>query len=121
MALASVKDVEALHPHGRKCALNRLDRRAGQRQIVAHTIDVAANAAEIGLHVDDDDRRVLRAQIAIIGPRIGISLNVAFGHDRLSYLVMDSSAGAPTSVRLGEQVTIMISSVRRYGAALNRW
>jgi hypothetical protein len=30
-----------------------------------------------------------------------------------TYFVMLSSAGAPTSVRLGEQVMIMISSVRK--------
>jgi hypothetical protein len=31
---------------------------------------------------------------------------------RSAYRVMDSSAGAPVSVRFGEQVTIMIASVR---------
>src|SRR5260370_33078269 len=35
--------------------------------------------------------------------------------------VIESSAGAPVSVRFGEQVMIMIASVRMYGAALNRW
>jgi hypothetical protein len=30
----------------------------------------------------------------------------------LVYLVIDSSAGAPVSVRFGEQVMIMIASVR---------
>jgi len=35
--------------------------------------------------------------------------------------VIESSAGAPVSVRFGEQVMIMIASVRIYGAALKRW
>jgi hypothetical protein len=36
------------------------------------------------------------------------------------HLVIDSSAGAPVRVRFGEHVIIMITSVKIYGAALNR-
>ncbi len=56
VALARVHDVVALGPHRGQDAADRLDRRAGQRQVVAHLVDVAALAAEIGLHVDDDQR-----------------------------------------------------------------
>src|ERR1700746_460527 len=45
---------------GRERTLDRLDRRTGERQVVAHLVDIAADTAEIGLHVDDDQRRVLR-------------------------------------------------------------
>jgi hypothetical protein len=42
---------------------------------------LAADTAEIGLHVDDDPcRRILRAEIAIIGPGLGLGLDSAFGH-----------------------------------------
>ena len=95
-------------------ALDRLDRRAREREVVAHLVDIAADAAEVGLHVDDDERGVLRPQVAVVGPGIGIGLHVTLGHASPSrlYLVMLSSAGAPTSVRFGEQVMIMMSSVR---------
>ena len=113
MAFARVDDVEALGAHGREHALDRLDRRARQRQVVAHLVDIAADAAEIGLHVDDDQRRVLRPQIAVVGPGIGLGGDIAsLASMALRYLVMVSSAGAPTSVRLGEQVMIMMTSVR---------
>ena len=115
VALAGVDDVKALRAHRRQQLLDRLDRRAGQRQVVAHLVDIAADAAEIGLHVDDDQRGVLRAQVAVIGPRIGFGFQIALGHGTVSlvgYRVIDSSAGAPVSVRFGEQVMIMIASVR---------
>ena len=120
MAFAGVDDVEALGARGGERALDRLDRRAGQRQVVAHLVDIAADAAEIGLHVDDDQRGVLRTQIAVIRPGIGIGGDVALRRScfpcvpigACAYLVIDSSAGAPISVRFGEQVAIMISSVR---------
>ena len=97
--------------------------RSRQAQIVPHPVDIDADPAEIGLHVDDDQRRVLRAQIAVIGPGIGIGRHLTLCGDALcgrmhdftssaTHRVIDSSAGAPTSVRLGEQVAIMISKVR---------
>ena len=128
MAFAGVEDVEALCPRGGERAPDRVDRRARQRQVVAHLVDVAADAAKVGLHVDDDQHGVLRAEVAIVGPEIGIGGDIALRQAALFkrwlghclYLVIDSSAGAPTKVRLGEQVAIMISSVKMYGAALNR-
>jgi hypothetical protein len=63
-----VDDVVALAPHGAHDRADRLDGRAGQREVVAHRVDVAADAAEVGLHVDDDQRRVLRAQVAVERP-----------------------------------------------------
>ncbi len=134
MAFAGVENVKALAACGFERALDRLDRRAGEREVVAHLVDIAADAAEVGLHVDDDQRGVLRTQIAVIGPAVGIGFHVTprrtFQHLALlaparpalprAYRVIDSSAGAPTSVRFGEQVAIMISRVRIYGAALNR-
>ena len=60
MSLARVHDVIALRAGGGEHVLNRPDRRAGQRQVVAHLVDVAALAAEVGLHVDDQARRCCR-------------------------------------------------------------
>ena len=83
MALARVDDVVALwRAWPSSTRADRLDRRAGQRQVVAHLVDIAAVAAEIGLHVDDDQRGVLGPQIAVIGPGIGIGGDVALGHAR---------------------------------------
>ena len=60
VALARVDDVVAA---ARACAAStRLIgsmRRAREREVVAHLVDVAALAAEVGLHVDDDERGVL--------------------------------------------------------------
>ena len=81
MAFAGVDDVKALGAHGREQLLDRLDRRSRQREVVAHLVDIAADAAEIGLHVDDDERGVLRPQVAIVRPGIGLGLDVALGHD----------------------------------------
>lgn len=72
MAFAGMDDVVALGPHRCQHRLDRLDRRAHQRQIIAHMIDITAGAAEIGLHVDDDECGIIRTPIAVIGPGIGI-------------------------------------------------
>src|SRR5208282_1457246 len=61
MAFAGMKDMEAIGARRSKRAPDRLDRRARQREVVAHLVDIAADAAEIGLHVDDDQDSVLRA------------------------------------------------------------
>jgi hypothetical protein len=81
MALAGVDDVKAIGAHRRQQLPDRLDRRAGQRQIVSHLVDIAADAAEVGLHVDDDERGVFRPQVAVIGPGIGFGLQIALSHD----------------------------------------
>jgi hypothetical protein len=78
--------VKASAPHRREQLLDRLDRRAGQRKVVAHLVDIAADAAKVGLHVDDDQRGILRAQVAIVGPRIGFGFDVALGHGSLSLI-----------------------------------
>ena len=80
VSFAGMDDVKALCAHHREQLLDRLDRRARQREVVAHLVDIAADAAEIGLHVDDDERGVFRAQVAIIGPGIGFGFQVALGH-----------------------------------------
>ena len=61
MAFAGVNDRVTLGPHRGEHSADRLDRRTGERQVVAHLVDIAPFAAEIGLHVDDDQRRVARA------------------------------------------------------------
>ncbi|OIQ64530.1 hypothetical protein GALL_539200 [mine drainage metagenome] len=80
VALTGMNDVETLRAHHGEQPLDRLDRGARQRQVVSHLVDVAADAAEIGLHVDDDERGVLRPQIAVIRPCIGLGLQIALGH-----------------------------------------
>ena len=47
--------------HGSEHRSDRPDRRTRQRKVVAHLVDVTADPAEIGLHVDDDERRVFRS------------------------------------------------------------
>src|SRR5882724_328753 len=80
MSLAGVKDMEALAAHYGEHSCDRLDRRTGKAQIASHAVDIAADAAEIGLHVDDDQRRVRRPKIAVIGPGIRIGRDIALGH-----------------------------------------
>jgi hypothetical protein len=63
--------VIALGTHGGE---QRLIGAIGAREgdVVAHLVDVAAFPAEVGLHVDDHQRRVGRPQVAVEGPSIGI-------------------------------------------------
>ena len=75
MALARVHDVIAAGARGVEDTLDRRDRRAGQRQVVAHLVHVAALAAEVGLHVDDEHDGVLRTQVAVVRPGIGIGFD----------------------------------------------
>jgi hypothetical protein len=56
-----VDDVKALRAHRREQFLDRFDRRPGQRQVISHLVDIATDAAKVGLHVDDDQRGILRA------------------------------------------------------------
>jgi hypothetical protein len=77
MTLAGVNDVKVGRTHRTQDAADRLDRRAREREIVPHLVDVPALAAEIDLHVDDDERCVLRAQIAVVGPGVGIGGYIA--------------------------------------------
>ena len=64
--------VVAFGARGGEERLDRLDRRAGQREVVAHLVDIAAFAAEVGLHVDDDDGGVARPPVAVPRPRIRV-------------------------------------------------
>jgi hypothetical protein len=75
--------MKTLPAHHGEQPLDRFYRRAGQREVVSHLVDITADAAKVGLHVDDDQRGVLRAQIAIIGPRVGFGFDVALGHGSL--------------------------------------
>lgn len=82
-------------------------------------VDIAARSTEIGLHVDDDQRRVVGAKFAIVGPWIRVGVDVALGdfgpgvHGKnSSYLVIDNSPGAPASERVGDEVAIMMIKVR---------
>ena len=110
MALAGVDDVVALRPRRCEQRLDRLDRRSRQRQIVAHRVDIAALAAEVGLHVDDDDGRVVRPPLAVIGPRIGVGGDGRQGIG--SYFAMLSSPGMSRAECLALEVAIMMPSVR---------
>jgi hypothetical protein len=71
MALARMDDMQARRRVPRQHLPDRLDRRARQRQVVAHLVDIAADAAEVGLHVDDDQRGVGGRECAVVGPRVG--------------------------------------------------
>ena len=131
MALARVDDMVALVAHRGEQRLDRLDRRARQREIVAHAVDISALAAEVGLHVDDDQRRIVGAPVAVIGPGIGIGLDrrhvysAAFATTRSQLCVrsafmaqaplhfaMDSSPGMSRAERVVLEVAIMRASVR---------
>src|SRR5208282_6636569 len=93
MALAGMKDMEALGAGRRERALDRLDRRARQREVVAHLVDVAADTTEIGLHVDDDQDGILRAKIAVVRPKVRIGGHVTFR--RFALLTRQSGHDSP--------------------------
>src|SRR5260221_11881668 len=114
MALAGMDHMPAGLARRRQQPLDRLDRRAGEREVVAHLVDIAADAAEIGLHVDDDQRSVVGPELAVPRPGIGAGFHV-HGH-----LTAPNSPGAPRRLRSGEQVAIISASVSTYGAALKR-
>src|SRR5208282_6530139 len=88
VALAGVEDMKAGAAHRRKNRRDRLDRRTGKAQIVSHAVDIAADPAEIGLHVDHDQRRVFRQEITIIRPRIRIGRDIALRHRRALVLTV---------------------------------
>jgi hypothetical protein len=71
MTFASVHDMKPAAPHRRKHSRDRRDRRAGQRQIVPHPVDIAANPTKIDLHIDDDESRILGPHIPIEGQGYG--------------------------------------------------
>src|SRR5260221_5085510 len=97
MAFARVEDMKAERTDGIEDALDWLDRRPGQRQIVTHLIDVTSGTAEIRLHVDDEEDGVLRTQIAIVRPGIGIGFDVACVHVPVRQRVMHLSSRSDVS------------------------
>lgn len=80
VAFSGMNNGEAERPHHRQQCLDRLDGRTGQRKVVTNAVDVAADATEVGLHVDDDQRGVVRMQLPVPGPRVGRRCNMTFTH-----------------------------------------
>ena len=72
VALARVQDRIAGRPHLFEHAADRIDAGARQADVITEQIDVTALAAEIGLHVDHDQRGVLRTEIAVPWPGVRI-------------------------------------------------
>jgi hypothetical protein len=70
MPFTRVYDVKAGAADVGEHVLNRRDWRARQREVVPHGVDVSALAAEVRLHVDDEEHRIGGPQIAIPGPLI---------------------------------------------------
>jgi hypothetical protein len=84
MTLARVHKMKPAAPHGTQHRRDRRYRRAGQREIIPHPVDIAADAAEIELHIDYDESRILGPQIPIERPGIRVGRDVPFGHTRSS-------------------------------------
>ena len=57
MAFASVHDMKAALAHGFEDALDGLDRRSREREIITHLIDISTLPTEVRLHVDDKEKR----------------------------------------------------------------
>lgn len=72
-----------LSAHHAEQLCNGCDRRAGQGEVIAHAVDIATVTAEVDLHIDDDQHRVVGPQFAVIGPRIGIGFDDGFHDDQL--------------------------------------
>ena len=107
--LARVNDVIALRSKRGERALDGLNGRAGQGDIVSHRIHVSSATAKIGLHVDDDERRVGGIKGAIIGPGVGIAGN---GACFLGHLMIDSSPGTSRPALLEPAEATMMKRVR---------
>jgi hypothetical protein len=72
MPLAGMENVKTQTAHLSEHHYDRFDRCSRQAQIVPHAVDIAADPAEIGLHVDDDQRRIALPEVAVIGPGIRV-------------------------------------------------
>ena len=83
MTLTRVHDVIAFGSRGFEDLLDRLDRSASQAEVVAHLVHITTRAAEVCLHVDDQEGRVFRAEVTIVGPGIRISFDVGHGSDEI--------------------------------------
>src|ERR1051325_11322287 len=74
--------MEAAPAHRVEHAADRGDARPRERDVVTEQLNVAALAAEVALHVDDDHRRVVGPELAIPRPGIGGRRDEARGHGR---------------------------------------
>ena len=70
VALARVYHPDPRGASGGEDRAERLDGCSGQRHVVAHLRDVSAEAAEVGLHVDEYERDVVGGEGAVVGPRV---------------------------------------------------
>jgi hypothetical protein len=52
------------------------DRGTSERDVITHLVDIAAFAAKIGLHIDDEKDRIVRSEVTVIGIGIGVGCNV---------------------------------------------
>ena len=77
MPLARMHHVITFCPCRIEHILNRADGRAREFQIITHLIDVSSFPAKVGLHVDYQHDCILRTQIAVKGPGIGIGFDAA--------------------------------------------
>jgi hypothetical protein len=75
-----VKNEKTKRSHRFKHLLDRLDRRARERKVVTHFVDVTTRSAEIRLHVDDHENSVLGAKVAVVRPGIRIRFDVTCVH-----------------------------------------
>ena len=80
MSFSSVHDVKTELSHGIEDPLNRFEGSPRHRKIISHPINVASLAAEVRLHVDYQEYRILRPEVAVIGPGIGVGFDVLFVH-----------------------------------------
>ena len=77
MPLAGVDDRQPRGASSGEHPRGRLEAGPGQIEVIAHRIDVAAGAAEVDLPVDEDQGGVGRAELAVVGPGIGLGVNRA--------------------------------------------
>src|SRR5271169_1236897 len=97
-------DMIVCRAQAREHAPDRLDRRAQATQISTEAMHIAALAAEIMLHVDDDQYGVVRPEVAVERERMGIS-----GHP-----ISHVAPSQPTAQSFGPTIligpTILVSS-----------
>src|SRR3989339_1037832 len=77
MAFAGVYHGVARQAQGCHPNFERFNRRARQRDVVTHLVDITTCATEVSLHVNDDERRVVGTQVTIKRPGVGIGDNKA--------------------------------------------
>ena len=82
VALPRVNDLEIQLAHGTEHATDGFDARTGQRNVVAHELHLASATAKISLHIDDHQGGVVRAQISVVGPGIGLRVRDGSLHSR---------------------------------------